>query len=286
MPFSDFNPQSYYASQGQISDPGGYTALFEHLPEDIAALTTLIQGLMLHIYWADQAGITLNRVRRAETNLRTMKKRSEKIQQLSQTPLTTPRALSKKTIGTCRDFALFLASLLRHQAIPARARAGFGTYFTKGRFEDHWICEYWHKQAGRWVGVDAQLDPTQIETLKIDFDPLDVPKTRFVDGGRAWRMCRAGEADPHQFGIFRMKGLDFVKGNLIRDFLSLNKIEILPWDNFQLIEKPFRKMIRAEKDLMDKLGRMTTGDDRDFLLVRSAFTANQQHLLPRYFFNQ
>jgi hypothetical protein len=277
------NPQSFYAAHGQISDPGDYAALFDGLPTDVPGMVQVIQGLMLHLHWAQESGITLNRIRKQEANLRTMKDRLEKIRELSDAPLAETRVLSRRAVATCRDYALFLTCLLRHQGIPARARCGFSKYFTPGRFEDHWVCEYWREDESRWVMADPQLDEQQIAALGIDFDTLDMPPGRFVTGARAWQLCRSGRADPNRFGIFRLKGLDFVKGDLIRDFLALNKIEIQPWDNFGLIDKLFHKMIPAEKDLMDRLARVSTGDDRDFLLVRSTFMSQKQHLLPRYF---
>ena len=60
---------------------------------------------------------------------------------------------NKKTFGTCRDYALLMTSILRYRGIPARARAGFGKYFTKGRYEDHWVCEYWLTDEDRWVMI-------------------------------------------------------------------------------------------------------------------------------------
>jgi hypothetical protein len=131
--------------------------------------------------------------------------------------------------------------------------------------------------------VDPQLDALQCEALSIDFDPLDMPRTKFVTGGQAWTRCRAKRVDPNRFGIFNMRGLDFVKGDLIRDFLALNKIEILPWDNFKLINKSFRKMNTEEKDLMDRLATISSGEDQDFVLLRAAFITHQGRLLPEYF---
>ena len=283
MKTTNLNPQEYYAAQGQISDPGPYTAQFDALPNLLSDIVLAIQGVMLHIYWAENYGITLNRIRQEETNLRLIGDRLAKLIELSPTPLSQPRPLSKKTVGTCRDFALLLSAILRHRQTPARARSGFGTYFTEGRYEDHWICEYWLAPEERWVMIDPQLDPLQIETLAIDFDPLDMPPGKFITGGEAWQLCRSKEADPNLFGIFNMKGLDFVKGNLIRDFLALNKIEILPWDNFLLTGKPYSDLDPAEKDLMDRLASISSGDDQDFVLVRAAFTANKGQLLPAYF---
>ncbi|MFW5714058.1 MAG: transglutaminase-like domain-containing protein [Brevefilum sp.] len=278
-----FNAQQFYSSHGQTSDPGPYAHLLNDLPTKIPDLVKAIQGLMLHLHWASDLGITLNRIRREESNLRTIQDRMEKIIELHNAPLSEKRALSRKTVGTCRDFTLLFTAALRHRGIAARARCGFGTYFVKGSFEDHWVGEYWHADKERWVMVDPQLDPFQIEKLGIDFDPLDMPRTKFVTGGQAWGMCRARRVDPQRFGIFRMRGLDFVKGDMIRDFLALNKIEILPWDNFMLINTSITRMKQAEKDLMDRLARISTGEDQDFVLIRAAFAANQDKLLPKYF---
>jgi hypothetical protein len=277
------NAKDFYIEHGQISDPGLYAACFDALPQDLPALVESIQGLMLHLHWAERYGITLNQTRQAESNLRTLEERLQKILNLQDTPLTDTRPLSKKTVGTCRDFALFLTSILRQRGIPARARAGFGTYFTPGKFEDHWICEYYHSQEGHWVMVDAQLDSLQREALVIDFNPLDMPRKNFVTGAQAWLRCRAELVDPDLFGIFDYRGLDFVKGNLIRDVLALNKIEILPWDDFMLIKKPFHEMHADEKPLMDRLAQLSSGDDRDFIPLRTLFTANQKLLVPDLF---
>lgn len=278
------NPHAYYAQHGQVSNPGQHAHLFNSLPADISAIVQAIQGVMLHLHWAGRYGITLNRVRQDEANLRTVKDRLAKILELGDAPLSEPRPLSKKTVGTCRDFSLLLTAILRHNGIPARARAGFGTYFTPGRFEDHWVCEYHHPEEARWVMVDPQLDALQCEALSIDFDPLDLPLEKFVSGGQAWQRCRSKGADPNDFGIFDLRGLDFIKGNVIRDFLALNKIELLPWDNFMLIAKSFHKMDTSEKNLIHQITHISSGEDRDFVPLRAAFITHQNELLPDYFY--
>jgi len=280
---NSFNPQLFYSKQGQISDPGSHADQLTVLPESLPELVKAIQGVMLHLHWASRYGITLTKVRKNESNLRTMQARLAKVMRLCDAPLSQGRLLTQKTVGTCRDFALMLTAILRWRGIPARARCGFGTYFTKGKFEDHWVCEYWMEGESRWVMVDSQLDELQRNVLKIDFDPLDMPKVKFVTGGQAWQLCRSKQADPKRFGIFDMHGLNFIKGNLIRDFLALNKIEILPWDNFGLIRKSTPRMKPKEWQLMDRLASISSGADRDFVLLRAAFAANQEKLLPDYF---
>lgn len=238
---------------------------------------------MVHLHWASRYGITLSKTRKNEANLRTIQSRLAKILALNGSPLSESRPLAQKTVGTCRDFALMLTAVLRQRGIPARARCGFGTYFTKGRFEDHWVCEYWLETELRWVMVDPQLDPMQMDVLKIDFNPLDMPVTRFVSGGQAWQLCRSKQVDPNLFGIFDMHGLGFIKGNLIRDFLALNKIEILPWDNFGLIRTSTFRIDAKEWGLLDRMAAISSGKDRDFVMLRAAFVANQEKLLPDYF---
>ena len=73
-------------------------------------------------------------------------------------PLGVARPVDDRLVGVCRHFTVLLVAMLRAQGVPARARCGFGAYFTPGRFEDHWVCEYWHSAEGRWILVDAQID--------------------------------------------------------------------------------------------------------------------------------
>jgi len=200
------------------------------LPTDIPSLVKILQGVMLHAFWAERYGVSLTDERRAEVNLRRVDKQLARIVELEDRPLGEARPHERKLVGNCRDFSVMLAAILRHQGVPARARCGFGTYFTPGRYEDHWVCEIWRADQGRWILVDAQLDELMIEALKPDFDPLDVPRDRFIVGGKAWQLCRSGAADSDDFGIFDMHGIEFVRGDLLRDFLAFNKIEILPWD--------------------------------------------------------
>ena len=78
--------------------------------------------------------------------------------------------------------------------------------------------------------VDAQIDDVQRAILDPDFDLMDVPRDRFMVAGEAWAQCRSGHAEPDAFGIFDMRGLWFVAGNLLRDLAALNDREMLPWD--------------------------------------------------------
>jgi hypothetical protein len=260
----------YFTQPGKMTAPGPQARLLENLPSGIADLCKLVQGTTVHIFWAERYGINLPPQRQSEVQLRSLERRLKRMEELDPRPLTEPRPLEKKVVGNCRDFTLLLVSVLRHQGVPARARCGFGAYFLPGHFEDHWVCEYWNAARARWVLVDAQLDDFQCNAMKIPFDPLDVPRDQFIVGGLAWQMCRTNQADPHSFGIFDMHGLGFVRGNLVRDAAALNKVELLPWDCWGIIEA-MEPLSPPDLAFLDQLGGLTCGDVPDFEVVRHLY---------------
>ena len=270
---------TYFTRQGPISDPGAYASLYENLPTSIADLVKLVQGITIHVFWTERYGFQAPQERMGELQLRSMERRLARTLELDPRPLTEPRPIEKKLLGNCRDHSLLLASMLRHQGVPARARCGFGAYFMPDHFEDHWVTEYWNQEQSRWVMVDAQLDELQRDVLKIKFDVLDVPRDQFIVGGKAWQMCRAGKQDPDTFGIFDMHGLGFVRGNLVRDVASLNKVELLPWDCWGVI---LHESLENPDDLaaLDELATLTEGDVPDFEAVRLRYESD-----PRFHMN-
>jgi hypothetical protein len=263
----------YYTQQGTMSDPGEYGWLFEGLPVSLAEVVRVVQESTVHVFWAERYGLKLSPEREAEVQLRSMRRRLQRMLEIDPRPLTQPRPLEKKLVGNCRDFTLFLVSLLRHQGVPARARCGFGAYFLPGHYEDHWACELWDAEKQRWVLVDAQLDAFQCAALKVSFDPLDVPRDQFIVGGSAWQMCRAGQADPESFGIFDMHGLGFVRGDFVRDVAALNKVELLPWDCWGIIEKE-RLDDPDDLALLDELAVLTAGDVPELARVQARYNAD------------
>ena len=178
---------------------------------------------------------------------------------LDGSPLTTQT--SRRFYGNCRDYSVLLSSILRSKGVPARARCGFGTYFRPDHYEDHWVCEYWNGE--RWVVVDAQLDELQRGRLKVDFNTLDLPKGRFVNASEGWLRCREGGEDPDKFGIFDMRGLWFIRGNLLRELAACNDAEMLPWDVWGLMTDDIGDGSLAERyALLDRVARaLVEGDE-------------------------
>lgn len=272
--------RQYYASQGIITDPAEYKTLFDTLPDDIPSLCGIVQGLMFHIHWADRYGVNLSEERRNEANLRKVCRQLARIIKLDDSRLTVTRSLGTKLVGNCRDFSVLLCAMLRHKGIPARARCGFATYFTPGHYEDHWVCQYWNFDKERWVMVDVQLDDFQRRILDIDFNTYDIPEDRFLPAGKAWLMCRAGKSDPGLYGIFDMHGMWFIGGNLVRDLLSLNKTEILPWDVWGLMSGPDEEIPAQDMDLLDRVAKATCGINPEFSAIRSMYDNEERLGVP------
>ena len=272
-------PLEYYARQGPITDPREESVHFEGLPSEVDKLLDLVQRLVIHTFWTSKYGITVPEERNQELQLRFVSDKLRQIRKLESSPLTQARAPERRLLGNCRDFSVLLCSMLRHHHIPARARCGFATYFVPNHFEDHWVCEYWGNDR-RWIMVDAQLDALQREQLGIDFDALDVPADRFIVGGNAWQMCRLGKADSDDFGINNLHGLWFVRGNLIRDLASLNKVELLPWDAWGLIDKVEGPISDSDMSLLDKVATLSRGDNDLFTDVRSLYLGNNLLQVP------
>ena len=222
----------YYASQGVMTEPGKYVGLYDSLPDSVPDLVAVVQGVLVHAGHTWRYGVTLSKdqdpmkdsPRRVEEILR-------RIAQMDDRPIASPRAPGKRLPVVCRHFALLTCSILRHKGYSARVRAGFATYFPSGVNENHWICEYWNRDEKRWVQVDPQLDETIRTGLKITFNPLDLPKGKFLTAGQAWKLCRQGKADPYHFGLnSKFAGIGMVKGLAVHDLLTLNKFELLPWE--------------------------------------------------------
>jgi hypothetical protein len=275
---------NYYATPGALTSVEE-AAVFDALPRDIGALCGVIQGVLLHQHWAKAYGVTPAPERLEETHIRPVDEMLRRLQARDPAPITTARVPAERVIGTCRDFTVMLCAILRHQGVPARARCGFGAYFTAGRFEDHWVCEYWNAAQERWVLVDAQIDALQSGVIKPDFDLLDVPRDRFIIAGDAWLRCRAKKADPSLFGIFDMHGLWFIAGNVLRDFAGLNKVEMLPWDSWGVMPGPEDAQTALQLSFFDRLATLTLAGDDSFAERRRLYDAEARLRVPEQVFN-
>jgi hypothetical protein len=130
----------------------------------------------------------------------------------------------------------------------------------------------------------AMMRAAACRQLTFDFDPLDVPRDRFIVAGDAWQHCRAGRADPAHFGIFRgnLRGLWFIAGEMVRDLSALNAIELLPWDVWGAMPPP-DEPLDARLSYFDALAVLTQSDSLDD--IRSRFEADAGVRVPPTVFN-
>jgi hypothetical protein len=280
----------YYTDAGPMTALGAHESEYGALPKDLASLCQVVQGLLIHRDIAPWLyGIKLTEAQREDGHIRPIAQMLTRIHELDSRPLTAARDVGHRLPGVCRHFSLMLCSMLREQGVPARPRCGFGAYFTPGKFEDHWVCEYWNAAEKRWILVDAQLDAIQRKALNITFNPLDVPRDRFIIAGDAWQMCRARGADPAAFGLthVQLKGLSFIAGNVVRDLASLNRMEMLPWDVWGLMAMDDASITDEQKALLDRVAALTLKSDseNEFGALREIYESDDRLRVPPVVFN-
>jgi hypothetical protein len=148
-------------------------------------------------------------------------------------------------------------------------------------YEDHWVVEYWNAAESRWVMFDPQLDELMVKVLKPGFDPLDMGPGWFITGGEAWLLCRRDGCNPDHFGIFDMHGWDFIRSNLYRDLLALNKIEILPWDYWPGMGPGCDTFTPEDWERHDRMAEMACHVAQNFEDIRAWYTGNPSLQVPK-----
>ena len=283
------NLQEYYKGEAPMTSAGTRAAELRDLPKDLAKQCEVVQGILVHRDMAPWLyNLKLTDQQRDDANIRQTAAMLNRIHQLDHRPLSVARDPAHRLPSVCRHFSTMLCSILREQGIPARARCGFGAYFNAGKFEDHWVCEYWNAKQSRWILVDAQMDAIQRKTFNLKFDPLDVPRDAFIIAGDAWQMCRRRGADPRNFGLSMVPGLQglwFIAGNVVRDFASLNRVDALPWDVWGLMEVGDDALTEEKKALLDKVAALTMAGDEAFPDIRKLYESDDRLRVPQKVFN-
>ena len=225
----------YYATAGPMTDLTGLDEVLASMPDDPAGIASVVQGLIVHPFWADAYGVDVPAERVGDVQVRPAAGIVGTILGIDPRPLVARREVDARFVGNCRHFATLTTALLRRAGVSSRARCGFGGYFQPGRWIDHWIVEHW--DGDRWVRLDPQIDDFQRDALGLAVDPADLPDGHFLPAGEGWGRYRAGLEDEDHFGVLDMWGRGFIEGNIARDLAALNKVEMLPWDGWGLLAR-------------------------------------------------
>ena len=276
--------------------PGPFTELGSHdlaISRDadgrpsIAAVVAAVQGLLVYDLVATPFyGIELSPERAEDINVRSVAELLDRAWSIAPRPLGERRPPAERVTGRCNTYAKLTVAILRACDVPARARCGFGAYFRRGYFEDHWVAEYWDDASSRWIMVDAQLDDAWIGAIGFGGDPLDLRDDEFVTAGRAWTEWRSGTADAERYGLSAINehGVFWIAGNLRLDVTALNKIEMLPWDVWGAHWEP-HEPIPDDLSLFDTMSALANDPDRNLPALRDLSDRDPRVHIPGEVFN-
>ena len=305
----------YYSEPGVITDLEKHKAFTEWLTSDPSAIYQVVQGLIVHDLWVTLYGEAYIKSHEYPQKTAYMADLLDKALELDSSSLAIPRHPRDRVIACCREFATLMCALLRAKGIPARSRCGFAVYFGwNGKYDDHWICEYWN--GTRWVAADPQLDPFQQSTILSwslhaeqntenisrirQLNPRDLKPDDFMTAGQAWKLCREGKLNPENFGIGcpirpewgidSLYGLWFIRGQLLRDFAALNKVETVPyllritkgldWKPWRLVALKDHELTSADLQLLDDIAGLTADPDGNHIKIREAYNKNNDLAVP------
>ena len=87
------------------------------------------------------------------------------------------------------------------------------------------------------------------------------------------------------FGIFDMRGLWFVAGNVVRDVAALNGMEMLPWDGWGAMPRPDEAIDGERLALLDRLAALSLDSDRNLAELRTLYAADERLRVPGSVYN-
>jgi hypothetical protein len=258
------SPRIAYDEPGPLTEIAPeLRASVEQLPVEVIDLCRAAQRRVILPEMAAGLGVSEERVA-VERSIRGVTELLRTLLGMDAAPVTAKREMQHRVVGTCRDFTVLSCAFLRRRGFAARARCGFATYFQPGQYLDHWVTEYWLPTDERWVRIDSE-----ILGFELVAQPHDLAASEFLTGGEAWQLCRQG-ADPSQFGVHGVDyawGIAEVRGNAIRDLAALNKVEMLPWDEWGRMPESYRGETGAEFDeLIDAIATVCASDDHEAIL--------------------
>ena len=300
----------YYRIPNVITDIEKHKGILIKITDNPEFLCSLVQGLLLH-----DNGVEFYKTQFKEElqfHPINMEELIDEIIKIDSDYITTPRVPNKRVITSCREFATLSCALLRFKGISSRCRVGFPLYINvyDGFIAEHWVTEYW--DGIKWVRIDTQIDAMQlsafqrkgmieIETIcdgemQYSFsNPHNLTDHDFIIAGRAWLNVRRGFTPAERFRYYHSSGLNYIKGELLRDFNALNKIEFQThnvvinqgynWNSWQLMSTPVTELSKRDYELLDYIAEISLDVDKHFDEIRTIFDNCSDLQIPQNILN-
>jgi hypothetical protein len=145
-------------------------------------------------------------------------------------------------------------------------------------------------------GLASKQDPKKV----LNFTPRDLKEDEFLPAGKVWSLCRKGEIDPEkcgigcpirpEWGIDSLYGLWFVRGQLLRDFAALNKVETVPylvrvakgltWSSWRLVAARDEQLTSDDWNLLDRIAELSLSPDANLLSIRQTYASHPDLQAP------
>ncbi|WP_395375210.1 transglutaminase domain-containing protein [Marinicella sp. W31] len=260
----------HYKQHTVVTNPGKYSEIFKGLNLSVKETVNLVGGISAH-YQRDltHTDIVLSKERLKEVDTRFVENIIERVFELNQQPLTETRPMHERFMGTCRDGAVLVCSMLRSMGIAARMRYGFIHIYLdpKKPIAEHLLIEYWHPEKQQWMFCEPRMnqelmDRNGITGIESDNFPLE----HFIFATDAWQEVRKNRRSAVKYSDLTFKesyGLWKIRNIMMYDMASLIGFEPLVWDIWGYMIRAKRGMEPKsffQLHLLDKLARLDLFD--------------------------
>jgi len=221
----------FYRQYSSFTDPGEYVYLYKNLPDSLPELCSLIKSQFIHPFselpnysqqipkerWNEMA------------NYPTVKSILKGLVTYDSRGFVKDRKPEDRLVLGCREYAILLASVLKHRGIPARVRCGHASYLIPGFHASHTICEVWNEKEKRWMLVDPGLNMIDFSRDKFDFS------------NDLWLKMQKGEIDPNIYmAPPNYTGLVSILGKIPNDLASILGTEYTIYQCAPILDDAFK----------------------------------------------
>ncbi|MCX6236054.1 MAG: SUMF1/EgtB/PvdO family nonheme iron enzyme [Bacteroidia bacterium] len=243
----DMQALNFYRQYSTFTDPGEYAYLYKNLPDSLPELCSLIKSQFIHPfselpYYSKQ----IPKERWNEiANYPTIKSILKGLVTYDSRGFVKDRKPEDRLVLGCREYAILLASVLKHRGIPARVRSGHATYLIPGFHASHTICEVWNKKEKRWMLVDPGTGMIDFSREKFDFS------------NETWFKLQKKEIDPALYGLpGNHIGLVSIVGKIGPDLASILGTEYTIYQNAPILDDAFKNNNQLPTEQIEILNKI------------------------------